>query len=41
MSSEHKCSRQHEHSYEVEAILAAPSLEEPEFVTDFEGQLDY
>ena len=32
---EHKCSRQHGHSYEVEVILTAPSLEEPGFVTDF------
>lgn len=32
---EHKCARQHGHSYEVEVILAAPSLEEPGFVTDF------
>ena len=30
---EHKCSRQHGHSYEVEVILTAPSLEEPGFVT--------
>ncbi|MEV4333616.1 6-carboxytetrahydropterin synthase [Streptomyces sp. NPDC049597] len=32
---EHKCSRQHGHSYEVEVILTAPTLEEPGFVTDF------
>ncbi|MFF7888407.1 6-pyruvoyl trahydropterin synthase family protein [Streptomyces sp. NPDC020794] len=32
---EHKCSRQHGHSYEVEVILTAHSLEEPGFVTDF------
>ncbi|MEU5995244.1 6-carboxytetrahydropterin synthase [Spirillospora sp. NPDC047418] len=32
---EHKCSRQHGHSYQVEVILTAPSLEEPGFVTDF------
>ncbi|WP_372412684.1 6-pyruvoyl tetrahydropterin synthase family protein [Streptomyces luteireticuli] len=32
---EHKCSRQHGHSYEVEVILTAPELEEPGFVTDF------
>ncbi|MER7540711.1 6-carboxytetrahydropterin synthase [Streptomyces sp. NPDC097704] len=32
---EHKCSRQHGHSYEVEVILTAPALEEPGFVTDF------
>ncbi|WP_327370748.1 6-pyruvoyl trahydropterin synthase family protein [Streptomyces sp. NBC_01217] len=35
LPSEHKCSRQHGHSYEVEVILTAPSLEEPGFVTDF------
>ncbi len=32
---EHKCSRQHGHSYEVEVILTAPRLELPGFVTDF------
>jgi 6-pyruvoyltetrahydropterin/6-carboxytetrahydropterin synthase len=32
---EHRCSRQHGHSYEVEVILTAHSLEEPGFVTDF------
>ncbi|MGC0314886.1 6-pyruvoyl trahydropterin synthase family protein [Kitasatospora acidiphila] len=32
---EHKCSRQHGHSYEVEVILTAPCLEQPGFVTDF------
>ncbi|MGW2695669.1 6-pyruvoyl trahydropterin synthase family protein [Streptomyces sp. NPDC001296] len=32
---EHKCARQHGHSYEVEVVLTAPSLEEPGFVTDF------
>lgn len=32
---EHKCSRQHGHSYQVEAILSAPDLEDPGFVTDF------
>lgn len=31
----HKCSNQHGHSYTVEVILTAPSLEEPGFVTDF------
>jgi 6-pyruvoyltetrahydropterin/6-carboxytetrahydropterin synthase len=31
----HKCSRQHGHSYKVEVILTAPSLEDPGFVTDF------
>ncbi|WP_330351771.1 6-pyruvoyl trahydropterin synthase family protein [Streptomyces sp. NBC_00582] len=35
LASEHKCSRQHGHSYEVEVILTAPQLEEPGFVTDF------
>ena len=32
---EHKCSRQHGHSYQVEVILTALDLEEPGFVTDF------
>src|SRR3954471_802746 len=32
---EHKCSRQHGHSYEVEVIITAPILEGPGFVTDF------
>ncbi|MFI6287649.1 6-pyruvoyl trahydropterin synthase family protein [Streptomyces sp. NPDC051018] len=32
---DHKCARQHGHSYEVEVILTAPTLEEPGFVTDF------
>ncbi|MER5539879.1 6-pyruvoyl trahydropterin synthase family protein [Streptomyces mirabilis] len=32
---DHKCSRQHGHSYEVEVVLTAHSLEEPGFVTDF------
>lgn len=32
---EHKCSRQHGHSYEVEVVLTAPALERPGFVTDF------
>jgi 6-pyruvoyltetrahydropterin/6-carboxytetrahydropterin synthase len=32
---EHKCARQHGHSYEVEVVLTAPTLEEPGFVTDF------
>ncbi|GAA3875385.1 6-pyruvoyl trahydropterin synthase family protein [Streptomyces sedi] len=31
----HKCARQHGHSYEVEVILTAPTLENPGFVTDF------
>ncbi|MFE9367839.1 6-pyruvoyl tetrahydropterin synthase family protein [Streptomyces sp. NPDC006978] len=35
LPDDHKCSRQHGHSYEVEVILTAPSLEEPGFVTDF------
>ncbi|MER6502487.1 6-carboxytetrahydropterin synthase [Streptomyces sp. NPDC001455] len=35
LPSEHKCARQHGHSYEVEVILTAPALEEPGFVTDF------
>ncbi|KAB7835532.1 6-pyruvoyl trahydropterin synthase family protein [Streptomyces mobaraensis] len=35
LPAEHKCSRQHGHSYEVEVILTAPSLKEPGFVTDF------
>ncbi|GAA2718523.1 MULTISPECIES: 6-carboxytetrahydropterin synthase [Streptomyces] len=32
---EHKCSRQHGHSYEVEVIVTASALEAPGFVTDF------
>lgn len=32
---EHKCSRQHGHSYQVEIVLTADSLEVPGFVTDF------
>ncbi|MFH8627511.1 6-pyruvoyl trahydropterin synthase family protein [Streptomyces vietnamensis] len=32
---EHKCSRQHGHSYEVEVVLTASVLEDPGFVTDF------
>ncbi|MGW2105088.1 6-pyruvoyl trahydropterin synthase family protein [Streptomyces sp. NPDC001948] len=32
---EHKCARRHGHSYEVEVILGARSLEQPGFVTDF------
>ncbi|WP_030390294.1 6-pyruvoyl trahydropterin synthase family protein [Streptomyces sp. NRRL S-241] len=35
---EHKCGRQHGHSYEVEIILTASTLVEPGFVTDF-GEL--
>src|SRR5688500_18327349 len=32
---EHKCGRQHGHSYEVEVVLTASTLEDPGFVTDF------
>lgn len=32
---EHKCNRQHGHSYEVEITLGAEVLEAPGFVTDF------
>ncbi|OXM50280.1 6-carboxytetrahydropterin synthase QueD [Amycolatopsis thailandensis] len=32
---EHKCSRQHGHSYTVEIILTATTLQAPGFVTDF------
>ncbi|MEU0715615.1 6-carboxytetrahydropterin synthase [Streptomyces lavendulocolor] len=32
---EHKCARQHGHTYEVEVILTAPALQKPGFVTDF------
>ncbi|MEV4320606.1 6-carboxytetrahydropterin synthase [Microbispora rosea] len=35
LAPEHKCSRQHGHSYEVELILTAAALEGPGFVTDF------
>ncbi|WP_236653318.1 6-pyruvoyl trahydropterin synthase family protein [Streptacidiphilus melanogenes] len=35
---DHKCSRQHGHSYQVEVILTASELEAPGFVTDF-GEL--
>ncbi|MEU5898760.1 6-pyruvoyl trahydropterin synthase family protein [Streptomyces venezuelae] len=35
LPDEHKCSRQHGHSYEVEVVLTTASLEEPGFVTDF------
>lgn len=35
LPAEHKCSHQHGHSYEVEVILTASSLEAPGFVTDF------
>ncbi|MGW0708908.1 6-pyruvoyl trahydropterin synthase family protein [Streptomyces sp. NPDC002643] len=32
---DHKCNRQHGHSYEVEVTLSASTLEAPGFVTDF------
>ncbi|WDZ90596.1 6-carboxytetrahydropterin synthase [Nocardiopsis sp. HUAS JQ3] len=32
---EHKCSRQHGHSYEVELVLTSTTLTGPGFVTDF------
>ncbi|WP_331726204.1 6-carboxytetrahydropterin synthase [Streptomyces sp. NBC_00470] len=35
LGPEHKCGRQHGHSYQVEIILTAPGLEAPGFVTDF------
>jgi 6-pyruvoyltetrahydropterin/6-carboxytetrahydropterin synthase len=35
LAAEHKCSRQHGHSYEVELVLTASRLEAPGFVTDF------
>ncbi|MEU0027441.1 6-carboxytetrahydropterin synthase [Streptomyces sp. NPDC006335] len=35
LAPEHKCSRQHGHSYEVEIVLTASRLEAPGFVTDF------
>ncbi|MFF8992492.1 6-pyruvoyl tetrahydropterin synthase family protein [Streptomyces sp. NPDC014983] len=35
LPSDHKCARQHGHSYEVEVVLTAPALEGPGFVTDF------
>ncbi|MCK9870298.1 6-carboxytetrahydropterin synthase [Nocardiopsis dassonvillei] len=35
LSPDHKCARQHGHSYEVEVILTAPALTEPGFITDF------
>ncbi|MFF6979366.1 6-pyruvoyl tetrahydropterin synthase family protein [Streptomyces sp. NPDC008343] len=35
LQPDHKCARQHGHSYEVEVVLTAPTLEEPGFVTDF------
>lgn len=38
LPSGHKCARQHGHSYEVEVVLTASTLEEPGFVTDF-GEL--
>ncbi|UNZ21366.1 6-carboxytetrahydropterin synthase [Streptomyces sp. 891-h] len=35
LPSEHKCGRQHGHSYEVEVILTSSALNGPGFVTDF------
>lgn len=35
LPAEHKCSRQHGHSYEVEVVLSADALSAPGFVTDF------
>jgi 6-pyruvoyltetrahydropterin/6-carboxytetrahydropterin synthase len=35
LPAEHKCARQHGHSYEVEVSLSADTLEEPGFVDDF------
>ncbi|GII96722.1 6-pyruvoyl trahydropterin synthase family protein [Sinosporangium siamense] len=35
LAPDHKCSRQHGHSYVVEVILTAPVLADPGFVTDF------
>lgn len=35
LPADHKCSRQHGHSYEVEVVLSAPALKGPGFVTDF------
>ncbi|MFD8414045.1 6-pyruvoyl tetrahydropterin synthase family protein [Streptomyces sp. NPDC059650] len=35
LAREHKCARQHGHSYEVEVVLASATLEGPGFVTDF------
>ncbi|KIF04743.1 6-pyruvoyl tetrahydropterin synthase [Streptomyces sp. RSD-27] len=32
---DHKCNRQHGHSYQVEVILTGSSLDGPGFVTDF------
>ncbi|MGW6391660.1 6-pyruvoyl trahydropterin synthase family protein [Streptomyces sp. NPDC055103] len=32
---EHKCSRQHGHTYQVEVVLSAAFLQGPGFVTDF------
>ncbi|MFI8103503.1 MULTISPECIES: 6-pyruvoyl trahydropterin synthase family protein [unclassified Streptomyces] len=32
---EHKCSRQHGHTYQVEVVLSSASLQGPGFVTDF------
>lgn len=35
LPTEHKCSRQHGHSYEVEVILTSDRLVPPGFITDF------
>ncbi|MFJ7209675.1 6-pyruvoyl trahydropterin synthase family protein [Streptomyces sp. NPDC098789] len=35
LPTDHKCSRQHGHSYRVEVILTGPTLDGPGFVTDF------
>lgn len=35
LPAEHKCSQQHGHSYQVEVVLTATTLEDPGFVTDF------
>lgn len=35
LPSEHKCSRQHGHTYQVEVVLSTTSLQGPGFVTDF------
>ncbi|MET9952773.1 6-carboxytetrahydropterin synthase [Streptomyces sp. NPDC006339] len=35
LPAEHKCSRQHGHTYQVEVVLSASSLQGPGFVTDF------
>ncbi|MFH8894574.1 6-carboxytetrahydropterin synthase [Streptomyces sp. NPDC017949] len=35
LPTDHKCNRQHGHSYQVEVILTGSSLNGPGFVTDF------